>query len=159
MNRTNKILIPFLLFVLIIAGCNPGDKNQNGGDSLKLTNEQIISSIKSKYPEIYGGAYIENEKLNINLIGEVTNSELKSFIDNQDIIVHSVKYSLEQLNEAFNNISKSVSASIELNEKENKIIIYVDKESQDEIEKAVKNIASDDIVEFKENDNKGSIQF
>ncbi len=120
--------------------------------SEKLINyEEIIGRISIDYEDCYAGAYIDNEGiLNINFKNIIPDISIYNCIR---IKCHIVNYSLNYLQNIINILTKNILtleiSQLELDEKNNKIYIYMEKLVSTKIER-VKNLIDPFAVEFKE---------
>lgn len=126
-------------------------------NSFKQDNRQI-KSIESetdlKYPDYYGGSYLNENGELVILLKETSNlirTNLRTIADNQSLQFESATYSYEELNQMVNQISEYKKANNDrlaeaidawaLNDKENTIEVYI------------KNLDDDLISLFKSNVN------
>lgn len=140
-NKMNIVLLSLVL-ILAIVFCiwvfkskwsNTDTQLDHSPKNSQENNLELIQKLKSNHSQRFAGAFIDSEnKLNINLV-EGTNPQSLNLKDDVNIIIRYVKYSYYELEEVYAKVSKirhDDITSIELNERENKVFIYLKRKNE-----------------------------
>jgi streptogrisin B len=161
-------MVTVLFFTMLIGGnvfADPGDNsnfitNQNNA----LENNKILHENMKKNSELdenFAGAYIDEDgNLNVNYVGDI--EKVKNTLKLNNVNFHSAKYSYKHLEDITNKLSDKMIElgikSVELDDRNNKVIITLDKfdkEKENRIKKEIDSPAMDII----EDSHVGSAQF
>jgi hypothetical protein len=113
-----------------------------------------------KYPDVYAGAYFDEKgRFHILLTTHNVQPEIKNLLPS-DTVVHYVQYSLDTLEKLRNDLVQQMATlhivAIAINEKTNKIEVYLESLDQSIVEK-INEIINPNAVEYKKHDLK--VQF
>lgn len=110
----------------------------------------------------YGGGYIDDEGfLNVNIVGN--NAEkVKELTKGEQVKYHQVKYSLSDLKDIINTLNTKYYQlgikRIELDEKNNKVNVYLDSLEESKIN-SIKNIVDSEAIEIKKIESEIKLDF
>jgi hypothetical protein len=164
MKKTIASIVSIILLLTICSsafaeGTNETSFIKNQTQALK-NHEKIIEKLKTdkNFAESYSGAYIDEEgNLNINVTNGYTNAESKVGVSG--VKYHEAKRSYKKLTEVQNKLSlKDLNvAATELDEKNNKVIVYLNNYDDASINNVTSILDDKDAVEFRKQDQEGEI--
>ncbi|WBW97502.1 hypothetical protein [Oceanirhabdus sp. W0125-5] len=118
-----------------------------------LKDHKLLDKLKNEYIDIFAGYYIDDEgKSNLNFVKGADITEIKDSIRDA-ININYVKFSLNYLEEIIELLNDKMTeldiAVIELNQKENRVVVYLKDVEETKINK-IKAIIDSSAIEFKE---------
>ncbi len=167
-----KEFIVSLCSVIIICGAvfafSIGYKSKATNiDNLEEVNQaenlEIYQKLTQELSENeYGGGYIDDEGfLNVNIVGNNA-QKAKELTKGKQVKYHTVKYSLSDLKEIINTLNTKYYQlgikRIELDEKNNKVNVYLDSLEESKIN-SIKNIVDSEAVEIKKIESEIKLDF
>lgn len=105
-------------------------------------------SLRDNHKSIFAGSYLDEAgKLHFNLVNKSNINEIENMIPDHTII-HYVDFSLEELESTFAILNKNMKElKISINEKDNKIYVYLKNEDKEIISK-INSIVDSKIIEY-----------
>ncbi len=159
--KISKVFLVTLLALALSLGCGiiayaqPVDQYSNQYDAVKSYNI-IEEKYNGNYPDNYAGSYIDDQgDLTVCVTGDNFDN-IKDIVKNSKVKYQTKKsFSLNYLNKTIDKISKDMTtldvSAVELDEKNNKIYVYVNNLNNEKEEK-IKELVNSPAIEIKNQD-------
>lgn len=146
------LIIICILFIVGIYLTYTLNKYKDNKVTLNKINEDLINTMEFEYYNSFAGSYLDENGLNINLVKGANAEEIK-VLNKYNAIIHYVDFSLTDLNKIISILSEKMKEldieAVGLDERENKVIVYLDGIDEVKIEK-IKSVSNSTAIEFKD---------